>query len=241
VLTNAAKYTGTGGRIRLEVEVSNDQLEIRVIDNGCGISPELLPHVFDLFVQSERTLDRSLGGLGIGLSVVKRLIEMHGGSVLAESAGVGHGARITLRLPRIAGPPQAASVPRALRIASRRILVVDDNRDAADSLTMLLAGQGHKAQAVYSAQEVLELAERAQAEFILLDVGLPEMDGYEVARRLREIPALRRTRLVAVTGYGQSEDRERARAVGFVAHVTKPASLAQLERILAGPRGRKRD
>ena len=239
VLTNAAKYTGAGGRIRLEIKASEKEVQIRVIDNGCGISPELLPHVFDLFVQSERTLDRSQGGLGIGLSVVKRLIEMHGGSVSAESAGVGCGTTVTMRLPRLASPAQTALVPRQLKEkSSRRVLVVDDNRDAADSMTILLARLGHQAEAVYSAQAALEAAERLRPDFILLDIGLPGMDGYEVARRLREIEVLQSTRLVALTGYGPSEDRERAKEAGFAAHLVKPAGLEELEGILAGDRRR---
>jgi PAS domain S-box-containing protein len=233
VLNNAAKYTHAGGVIRLELQASDSDVEVRVVDNGDGIAPALLPHVFDLFVQAERTLDRAQGGLGIGLSVVKRLIQMHGGSVHAQSAGLGQGTTFTLRLPRIEKPIASPPLVRRLRATSRRILVVDDNADAADSLTMLLSLQGHQAEAVYSAQSALEAAERLLPEFILLDIGLPEIDGYEVARRLRASERLRRIRLIALTGYGQTRDRERATAVGFDGHLVKPATLDQLARIFA--------
>jgi CheY-like chemotaxis protein/anti-sigma regulatory factor (Ser/Thr protein kinase) len=184
VIHNAVKYTDARGEIHLEVFDSEDEVRIRV-DNGTGISPELLPHLFDLFVQSERTLDRSQGGLGIGLSVVKRLIEMHHGSVQAASQGVGQGSTFTIRLPRIAPPKVQSGVKRADPMLPRRILVVDDNVDAADSLAMLLKLDGHDVHTVYGASEALEAARRLKPEMMFLDIGLPVTDGYEVARQLR--------------------------------------------------------
>ncbi|HWW21621.1 MAG TPA: response regulator, partial [Steroidobacteraceae bacterium] len=201
-------------------------------DNGVGIPAELLPHVFDLFVQSDRSLDRSLGGLGIGLAVVKRLVEMHGGRVSASSEGLGKGARFEIRLP-VTRPLAAVEVaaPRAM-IAPRRILVVDDNVDAAVSLRHLLELDGHQSLAVYGAQEALESVSSFRPEIVLLDIGLPHMNGYEVARRLRACDGGPSLKLIALTGYGQSEDRLKALAAGFDAHLAKPVDLGALERLL---------
>jgi PAS domain S-box-containing protein len=233
VLTNAAKYTDRGGEIRLYVREQRDEVVIEISDNGVGIPAGLLPHVFDLFVQSDRSLDRSLGGLGIGLAVVKRLIEMHGGRVSASSEGLGKGARFEIRLPATR-PPGAAHVeaPRAIVVA-RRILVVDDNVDAAVSLQQLLELDGHQSQAVYGAQEALERVNSFRPEIVLLDIGLPQMNGYEVARRLRACEMGSSLKLIALTGYGQSEDRQKALAAGFDAHLAKPVDLGALERLLS--------
>ena len=232
VIHNAVKYTDVGGEIRLEVLGSDAEVGIKVQDNGTGIAPALLPHLFDLFVQSERTLDRSQGGLGIGLSVVKRLIEMHRGSVQAASAGIGQGSTFTIRLPRIA----PASVPREVkateRTSPRRILVVDDNVDAADSLAMWLTFNGHDVHTVYGATEALEAVGRLQPEVMFLDIGLPVMNGYEVARQLRAHAPHMPLRLIALTGYGQKEDRERSMAAGFDDHLVKPVSPEALEKML---------
>lgn len=231
VIHNAVKYTDPGGEIRVEVLDSDTEVRIKVQDNGTGIAPALLPHLFDLFVQSERTLDRSQGGLGIGLSVVKRLIEMHRGSVQAASPGVGQGSTFTICLPRIASPhvqPDAAATERMLR---RRILVVDDNVDAADSLAMWLSFNGHEVHTVYGATEALEAAARLQPEVMFLDIGLPVMDGYEVARRLKADARQAALRLIALTGYGQREDRERSMAAGFDEHLVKPVTPETLEKI----------
>jgi predicted ATPase/signal transduction histidine kinase/CheY-like chemotaxis protein len=233
VIHNAAKYTDKDGDIYLEIFDSDDEVGIRVRDNGVGISAEILPSLFDLFVQSERTLDRSQGGLGIGLSVVKRLIEMHRGSVQAYSMGIGQGATFTIRLPRVAAP-QAHADPGAMEtgLRSRRILIVDDNVDAADSLAMLLELDGHSVSTVYGAHEALEAAARTKPDLLFLDIGLPLMDGYEVARRLRSQPSTSSLRLIAVTGYGQKEDRERALAAGFDDHLVKPVTTESLETVL---------
>jgi CheY-like chemotaxis protein len=233
LLHNAAKYTDPGGAIALVVTAADEYLELEVRDSGIGISAQLLPHVFDLFVQSERTLDRAQGGLGIGLSIVKGLIEMHGGTVKAASAGANHGATFTIRLPRTTPPAQVLEQPSWQDSpVKRRVLIVDDNVDAADSLAMLLKSDGHEAETAYSAVSALEAVERLQPEIVLLDVGLPQLDGYEIARHLRARTNLPGMRLIALTGYGRAEDRERARAAGFDDHLLKPADMAALQRLL---------
>jgi CheY-like chemotaxis protein len=234
ILTNAAKYTDTGGTIRVETSAEDTDAVITVADSGAGISADLLPRVFDLFVQGERTLDRSLGGLGIGLSVAKRLIEMHRGRLTAASPGLGQGATFEIRLPRLERPHEVAGRGEGFKATSKRILIVDDNADAANSLAQVLALDGHVAEAVYSASAALKRAASFAPEIVLLDLGLPEMDGYEVARRLRQRPAFVGVRIVALTGYGQSEDLRRSREVGFDDHLTKPVDFTALERVLAG-------
>jgi signal transduction histidine kinase len=231
VLTNAAKYTDPGGQIHIEVRAENGEAVIIVADDGVGIAPELLPQIFDLFVQSERSLDRSQGGLGIGLSVVQRLIHMHGGAVKAKSDGPGRGATFELRLPRVAAPGTPPPAPPPQEIVARRILIVDDNTDAADSLAMILNMDGHRAEPVYDARTALERVGTFAPEIILLDIGLPGMDGYEVARRLRASGS--RAQIVALTGYGRLEDVEKAKAAGFDAHLVKPVDMQQLLRRLA--------
>ena len=233
VIHNAVKYTDPGGEIHLEVFHSEDEVGIRVQDNGTGISPDLLPRLFNLFVQSKRTLDRSQGGLGIGLSVVKRLIEMHHGSVQAASEGVGRGSVFTIRLPRIAEPRVQPGVESTEPMTPRRVVVVDDNADAADSLAMLLRFYGHEVHTVYGATEALEAVARLRPEMVFLDIGLPVMDGYEVARRLLARDDRAPPRLIALTGYGQHEDRQRSMAAGFNDHLVKtitPETLAAIFR-----------
>jgi CheY-like chemotaxis protein len=205
---------------------------IEVTDNGSGISPEVLPRVFDLFMQSDRTLDRAQGGLGIGLSVVKRLIEMHDGQVTARSPGLGHGATFEMRLPRIKRPQERRADP-VIKANPLRILVVDDNADAAQTLALLLACSGHATRVALSSEEALEFAESFEPQVALLDIGLPRMNGYELAQRFRRAPNLKAVRLIALTGYGLAEDRERALAAGFDAHLVKPVDLSALERTLA--------
>ena len=231
VIHNAVKYTDPGGEIHLEVLDSDTEVRVKVQDNGTGIAPALLPHLFDLFVQSERTLDRSQGGLGIGLSVVKRLIEMHRGSVQAASPGVGQGSTFTIRLPRIAPPRVQPGAEGREPVLPRRILVVDDNVDSADSLAMLLTFDGHDVHTVYGATEALEAAARLRPEMMFLDIGLPVMDGYEVARQLRMQDGQKPLRLIALTGYGQKEDRERSMAAGFDDHLVKPVTPEALEKV----------
>ena len=233
VLTNAAKYTDTGGEIRIESHAVGGNAVLSVTDNGVGISAELLPHLFELFVQSARTLDRSQGGLGIGLSVVKRLIEMHGGNVTAASDGPGRGATFEIRLPLAAAQEQAVEDARREAPPKRRVLVVDDNADAANTLAMLLNLDGHEVRAVYSARTALKAVQGFEPDVVLLDIGLPEMDGYEVARRIREEPMFTGLRLVALTGYGQAEDKQRTRAAGFDDHLVKPVEMRALQEALA--------
>jgi signal transduction histidine kinase len=231
ILTNAAKYIDTGGRIQVGLHRQGAMAVLTVLDNGIGIQPELIPKVFDLFVQSERSLDRSQGGLGIGLSVVRQLIEMHRGNVSARSAGPGQGSTFEIRLPLVTAPAGEAPCTRARPKTCRRVLVVDDNQDAADSLSLLLRIQGHEVQTAYGAQEALDRAAAFNADVVLLDIGLPMMNGFEVARQLRASgsPA----RLVALSGYGQPQDIRRTRDAGFDAHLVKPVDLEQVDEVLA--------
>lgn len=232
LLTNAIKYTDPGGRIHVESRADADHVLVRVSDNGTGIGVELLPHIFDLFVQSKRTLDRAQGGLGIGLSVVKRLVEMHGGTVAAESDGPGQGATFSIRLPRLAHASSSVGPPAAIPVAVRRVLIIDDNRDAAESLAMLMSLEGHQVATVFAAEDALARVTALRPEVVLLDIGLPGMDGYEVARRIRGMPGGDAIRLVALTGYGQVEDRRRAMSAGFDDHLVKPVEPERLQAAL---------
>ena len=240
LLNNAAKYTDEGGDIWLEAWQRDGQATLRVRDSGPGISLSLLPHVFDLFTQAERTLDRSQGGLGIGLTLVKLLVEMHGGSVEARNSDGGHGAEFTVHLPagaiRIdgaepAGAGQAASATvRAspARAAPMKILVVDDNVDAADSIALLLSIDGFEARSVHSAMSALDIVSSFGPDVLLLDIGLPVMNGYELAERLRTHIPVERMKIVALSGYGQPSDRERATRAGFDDYLVKPVEPAVL-------------
>jgi PAS domain S-box-containing protein len=230
LLTNAVKYTNPGGQIQVRLFAENDYAAIEVTDTGVGIAAEFLPRVFDLFAQSERALDRADGGLGIGLSVCKQLIEMHGGGVSGTSNGIGQGATFTMRLPLHIAPVDANNPAVAAGAAPRRILVVDDNRDAADSLAMCLILEGHDTKAVYAAETALEEMVAFKPEVVLLDIGLPHINGYEVARRIKATKP--NIRLVALTGYGQDEDKQRTAAAGFDAHLTKPVDMLSLTAVL---------
>jgi CheY-like chemotaxis protein/two-component sensor histidine kinase len=229
LLSNAAKYTDPGGDIGVQLARDGDEAVVSVQDSGAGIAPDVLPVVFDLFVQSARTLDRAQGGLGIGLSVVRRLIEMHGGRVGARSAGVGQGATFEFRLPLLPASTTVAE-HRAEDMAAPpcRVLLIDDNEDAAESLALVLRADGHEVRTGFSAQDALDMAPAWLPQVLLLDIGLPGMDGYEVARRLRADPALAGVRLVALTGYGQPEDVQRSRQAGFDDHLVKPVDMATL-------------
>jgi PAS domain S-box-containing protein len=236
LLGNAAKFTQEGGNIELRVEVEGEQVLIDIADNGIGMTADTLAHAFDLFSQAERSSDRSQGGLGLGLALVKSLVELHGGTVATSSSGLGKGSTFTVRLPRLAAgmPVEQQSDARALpRSPGLRILVVDDNRDAADTLAMLLETMGHDVAVDYGAQEALARAAGASFHLYLLDIGLPEMDGYELARRLRGRAENAGATLVAVTGYGQESDRARALAAGFDHHIAKPIDLDKLGLVLA--------
>jgi len=205
-----------------------------VRDTGIGIRPEVLPHVFDLFMQADATLERSQGGLGIGLALVRTLAEMHGGKAEAFSDGPGHGSRFVVTLPLLpAGTRLPAPAPVSARSASHRILVVDDNADAAESLVMVLGEYGHEARMVTEARKVMDAARELRPRIVLLDISLPDVNCYEPAARFRQSPEFSNTLLVALTGYGQEEHRRRSREAGFDHHLVKPLDLAALERILA--------
>jgi signal transduction histidine kinase/ActR/RegA family two-component response regulator len=233
VMSNAAKYTPPGGSISVEVMPAGERVSVSISDNGAGIAPEFMPHLFELFAQSNRTLDRAQGGLGIGLSVVKKIIEMHGGDVTARSAGVGLGSTFEISLPRATPAAIESTQEQRPRAAPLRILIVDDNVDAATSLAALLELDGHRTQAAFNSAEALTMAQSFEPHVVLLDIGLPHMDGYEVARRLRAAPRGDRLTLIALTGYGQQDDRARARDAGFHAHLVKPVDFSALERLLA--------
>ncbi len=235
LLTNACKFTEPGGRIRLTAERQEHDVVVTVEDTGVGIPPDMLPKVFDLFTQVDGSLDRSAGGLGIGLSLVRQLVQMHGGSVEARSEGVGTGSTFVVRLPAVAEEPDAAlPEPAVARAATRprRILIVDDNRDAAASLAGLLAIAGHETFTAHDGVDGWEAAERLRPDAMLLDIGLPKLNGYELCRRVREQPWGRDMAIVAVTGWGQAADRRRSQEAGFDAHVVKPVDHAALEALL---------
>ena len=236
LLTNAAKYTDEDGRISLTVQREGNEVVLRVRDTGVGIPPDLLPRIFDLFTQAERSLDRSQGGLGVGLTVVHKLVEMHGGKVEAFSA-LGRGSEFIVHLPLVQlpeGRPWPAPAETAKRPAhALRVLVVDDNVDQADSTALLLRVSGYEVHVAYSGPTALEAAAQHRPDLVLMDIGLPGMDGYEVARRLRQQASLKDTVLVAMTGYGQESDRQRSQGVGFDHHLVKPVNPHELEAILA--------
>jgi signal transduction histidine kinase len=232
VMTNAAKYTEPGGNISIHLGSTDDSVKVEIRDTGAGISAEFMPRLFDLFAQADRTLDRAEGGLGIGLSVVKKLVEMHGGNISARSEGLGSGSTFEFVLPRVEAPATADKEAHVNVARSRRILIVDDNMDAATSLSELLKMDGHQTQPAFSAEDALSLAQSFDPEVVLLDIGLPRMDGYEVARRMRHSLLRKGAKLFALTGYGQADDRERARDAGFDAHLVKPVDLDALTRLL---------
>ncbi len=242
LLTNAAKYTEPGGRIGLTATREGNEAVLRVWDTGIGMAPEMLPKIFDLFVQVDSTPTRSQGGLGIGLTLVKNLVEMHHGTVEAHSAGLGQGSEFVVRLPLAAAqkeepwagsPEPAGPPPPAVPSSGRRLLVVDDNKDAAESLAVLLRLQGHEVQVAYDGLTALELLQTYRPELVFLDLGMPGLDGYEVARRLRQLPGLEQVRLAALTGWGQQADRRRTSAAGFTYHLVKPLEPKTLEELLS--------
>ncbi|WKB53100.1 response regulator [Eleftheria terrae] len=237
LLNNAAKYTEDGGRIELSARIEAGQAVISVRDNGIGIEPSLLPRVFDLFQQGEQSLDRSQGGLGVGLTLVQRLVELHQGRVEARSAGRGLGAEFRVHLPCLSvverEPGKPAPAPKG-PAPGVRVLIVDDNQDAADSVAAVLALEGHEVKTVGDGLQALASAPVYQPQVVLLDIGLPGLDGYAVARRLREQPATQGSLLIALTGYGQQEDRQAAAEAGFDAHLVKPASPADILELIAG-------
>ena len=234
LFTNAAKYTTEGGQIRVRAFTEHDEAVIKVADTGIGIAPDTLPFVFELFAQANKTLDRSQGGLGIGLTVVRKLTEMHGGTVAAQSGGVGQGSEFTVRLPLVEAV-KPASVNAASNVsapcAPLRVLVVDDNRDTALAAALLLSMHGHAVEVSHDGQAALDSAQKFCPQVILLDIGLPVLNGYEVASRLRQ-DGFASVPLIAVSGYGQAEDRERSLEAGFNHHLVKPVDSKDLLAIL---------
>jgi signal transduction histidine kinase len=235
LLTNAVKYTPEGGKIWLTAGQENNQAVVRVRDTGMGITPDILPYIFDLFTQEKRSLDRSQGGLGIGLTVVRNLVQLHGGTIEARSTGKGEGSEFIIRLPLLLDAPdrpcpEKHSSRQVLR-ARRRVLVVDDAEDAAESLAEVVSAWGHSVQIAHDGPSALEAVHAFQPEVVLLDIGLPGMNGYEVAREIRK-EFSDSIELIALTGYGQATDRKESQAAGFHAHLVKPVDLDVLKQLV---------
>jgi CheY-like chemotaxis protein len=237
LLDNAAKYTDPGGRLWLSAEQEGDDAVIRVKDSGIGIPPEMLPRIFDMFTQSALALERSQGGLGVGLSLVERLVKLHGGTVTAYSGGEGQGSQFTIRLPALPAPrPRLAeSEPSSASATTHRcrVLVVDDNEDSVDSLAMLLRMLGHEVATANDGESGSGVAEQFRPDVAILDIGLPKVNGYDLAKQIREKPWARDIVLVALTGWGQEQHRRRSAESGFHHHLTKPVELDVLQQILA--------
>ena len=236
VLSNAIKYTPIGGRINIRVQSVDDQAVLRIVDNGIGIPPEQLSHVFDLFAQAPRALDRSEGGLGIGLTVVKLLAELHGGSVDIFSEGPGSGTEVVIRLPIAASEravPARAALPAEVPAGHRRILVIEDNHDVAEMLAAYLEHIGHRVIIAHDGHAGLQAALRHRPDVLICDIGLPGVDGYEIAQRLRQESGFHSCLMIAMTGYGDVADRERARKAGFAHHLTKPADPTRVADLIA--------
>jgi PAS domain S-box-containing protein len=238
LLNNAAKYTNQGGHIWITAERQGNDAVVSVRDNGIGIPGDMLSRIFDMFTQVNQSREQSQGGLGIGLTLVRRLVELHDGSIEALSNGPDAGSEFVVRLPAYIQPPRKplpkSDGPRASAMTGRRILVVDDNKDSADSMGMLLRLKGNDTRTAYDGLEAVDLAEAFQPDLVLLDIGLPKLSGYEVARRIRQQPLGRDVILVAMTGWGQVEDIRRSLDAGFNFHAVKPMELAALEDLLAG-------
>jgi PAS domain S-box-containing protein len=239
ILHNAVKYTPPGGRIEVALRGEDGEATVAIRDNGMGIPPEMLDHIFEPFAQLDRSYERPDGGLGIGLALAKRLLELHHGRIEARSAGRGQGTEFLIRLPsiaatsprRVTAPQRPADVPE-----SRRVLIADDNHDAGISLSMLLQSMGHDTRVVHDGIEAVEEAELFRPDVVLLDLGMPRLDGYETARRIAGRPWAAATQIVAVTGWGQEADRHRAKAAGFHRHLVKPVDVAALQQVMAdGP------
>jgi CheY-like chemotaxis protein len=238
LLNNSSKYTPDGGDISLTMASENRMVRISVRDNGIGIDPKLLPNIFDLFTQAERSPDRSQGGLGLGLALVRSLVDLHGGHVGARSDGPGTGSEFTVCLPRLdhissIDAPRHQGAQPSLTHNGMRVLVVDDNVDAAESLALLLQVEGHQVSVGHSARDALRLAQTEAPQVFLLDIGLPDMDGYELARRLRATEGSANAILIALTGYGQEQDQQRSKDAGFNHHLVKPAGALEVSTLLA--------
>ncbi len=235
LLNNAGKFSAPGGRMRLTVAADGDVVVIKVRDNGVGIAAEHLSRIFEMFAQLDTSLERSRGGLGLGLTLVKQLVERHGGSVGARSEGAGEGSEFVVRLPmltEVIATPIDQSVAALVESAALHILVVDDNRDAVDSMALLLSLSGHEVDIAHDGLQAVAAAAQLHPDVVLLDIGLPHLDGYEVARRIRAQPD-DRVLLIAVTGWGQDDDRRRSSEAGFDAHLTKPIDYLDLDKLLA--------
>jgi PAS domain S-box-containing protein len=237
LLNNAAKYTNPHGCIRLSVVPNGEQVRVVIRDNGIGIAPEMLPRIFEMFAQVDQASHHAQGGLGIGLCIAKRLVEMHGGSLTARSEGLGTGSEFTVQLPlqpvsTLDGHAPFGGATTEFPHHALRVLVADDNADAAASLSMILKMHGHEVRTAYDGQEALELADAFEPNVALLDIGMPHVDGYELCRRLRERPYGRDMLIVALTGWGQAEDKQRSEDAGFDEHLVKPADIRALERLL---------
>jgi CheY-like chemotaxis protein/two-component sensor histidine kinase len=243
LLSNAFKYTPPEGCIEVKVAADEAEAVLTVRDTGLGIPKRLLPHVFDVFVQGDQSLERAKGGLGIGLALVQRLVGLHGGSVQAESAGDGRGSLFTVRLPRIAAPEIAADAKTAVASPRQRlrVLVVDDHEDSRTMLRLLLEQTGHEAVEAVDGIDGVQLALSRRPDVAIVDIGLPGINGYEVARRLRQLPRSRPIALIALTGYGQDEDRRRALQVGFDRHLVKPVDAERLKLALVEVTGTQQE
>jgi PAS domain S-box-containing protein len=243
LLNNAAKYTPPGGRIALKVRVEGQDAVLSVTDTGIGIAPDVIDKVFEMFAQVPNA-GKPQGGLGIGLSLVQSLVSLHGGSVSASSPGAGKGSTFTVRLPLLAGAGESVSAPADSQEASKpgqlQVLVVDDNTDAAESLGVLLDIEGHAAHIAHTGAEALQVAQSQALDVVFLDIGLPDMTGYDVAKRMRMLPGMQKTLLVALTGWGTQDDRQRTRDAGFDRHLTKPAELPAVEELLRAAEQAKR-
>ena len=239
ILNNAAKYTPEGGNIVLRVEVLAAHVAIEIADNGIGMERDLALRSFDLFAQAERTPDRSSGGLGLGLALVKNLVELHGGRASCHSAGLGRGSTFAVHLPRMVDskfePDRHKNLDRDMNLDAQplQILVVDDNQDAASMIALLLEASGHQVFVENSSRRALERARQQALHVCILDIGLPEMNGLELAKRLRAQPETANASLIAVTGYGQEDDRAQTRAAGFNYHLVKPVNVTELLDLLA--------
>jgi CheY-like chemotaxis protein/anti-sigma regulatory factor (Ser/Thr protein kinase) len=239
LLNNAAKYTQNGGRIVLEVKMLEREVAISVKDNGLGIPREMLSRVFDIFTQVDRSLEKTQGGLGIGLSIAKRLVEMHGGTIEVRSAGPGLGSEFGVRLPASLAEgdmPDDGGTSEVARLATprRRILIADDNADAVATLAIMLEVLGNEVRVAHDGEEAVALAQTFRPDAILLDIGMPKLNGYEACARIRLQPGLANAFIVALTGWGQEEDKHRARAAGFDRHLVKPVEPAMLDKLIQG-------
>ncbi len=236
LISNASKFTPSHGRIEVSIRRRGVDVAIRVRDSGIGIAPEMLPHVFDLFAQGNVAMDRAHGGLGIGLTLVKQLITMHGGTVDARSEGSGKGSEFEVSLPILDDQQrEKTAVKISSATGSARVLIVEDNPDAAESLHMLLELLGHEVRVAADGFAALDILGNEAFDVLLVDIGLPGMDGYALASHIRELPTAKPLRLVALTGYGQDEDRRRALGAGFDHHLIKPVDIDRLQAILAQP------